>query len=142
MKVYFGQLYIRPGINFPFSHIFQHYISEKVTALTFASAKFVQEYGEDFDLIFRMSAKEGLRQNEIRGPTVFRRTKDVEYSIFLPFDVIVGEPDVPRAALRYLFDGVCDVFNRLGIDRRQVAEASDSIIEQVCSDPAMFKSPA
>ena len=102
MKIYFGQIYIQAGVSFPFSFDFQRRLSEEVTPLLQPSSKFCKKYGDDFSLMFRISAKSDLEDNEIRGPTVFRKTRDVEYSIFLPFDVIVRHTDAPRSALRFL----------------------------------------
>jgi hypothetical protein len=139
MKVYFRQVYIEPGVAFPFSHHFQRRLSEEVTALVTPSARFGKDYGTDFDLIVNVSAKKTLRDNEIRGPAVFRKTKDVEYSVFLPFDVVSNEQDVCKSALTFLLKGVCSVFEALGIDTARVAERQASLIESICSDPRMRK---
>jgi hypothetical protein len=138
MKVYFGQIYIEPGVKFPFSHHFQGRLSEEITALAEPSAEFIKKYGSDFDLIFNVSAKNTIQDNEIRGPTVFRKTKDVEYTVFLPFDVISRNPEVSKSALKYLLSGVCSVFKLLGIDTTQLVERQESMIENICSDPTMF----
>jgi len=105
MKVWFGQVYIEPGVNFPFSHHFQRRLSQEVTALTKPSREFIKKHGEDFELMFNVSAKQALQDNEIRGPAVFRKTKDLEYTVFLPFDVIMRHADAPKAALRFLLRG-------------------------------------
>ena len=85
MKVNFCQTYIEPEVDFPFSHHFQHRISAEVTALVEPSAKFIKKYGRDFELTFNVSAKTALQDNEIRGPTVYRKTKNVEVHDFLAF---------------------------------------------------------
>jgi hypothetical protein len=139
MKVSISQIYIEPGVSFPFSHHFQRLFSGEITALVVPSVKFIEKYGSDFALIFRMSAKQDIQGNEIRGPTVFRKAKDVEYTIFLPFDVICRHPEVPKTALRFLLKGVCSVFESLRIDTARVLEKQEALIEQVCSDPMMFE---
>ena len=108
-------------------------------ALVSSSALFVKNYSEDFDLMFRMSAKKDIEDNEIAGPTVFKKTKDVEYTIFLPFDVISKSADVPRAALRYLLKGVCSILSSLDIDTMRTGNEHDKLIEEICSDPQVFK---
>ncbi len=102
MKVFFRQTYIETGATFPFSVHFQRRMTEVVTSLVVPSAKFLSKYGDDYDLIFNVSAKRGLQENEIRGPGIYRRTKDVEYSVFLPFDVIMASSDIYRTALEIL----------------------------------------
>jgi hypothetical protein len=139
MQIHFGQIYIQPGVSFSFSWHFQRFLSKETTALVVPSAKFVEAYGSDFELMFRISAKKGIQDNEIRGPTVFRKAKDVEYTVFLPFDVITHEPEVSKSALRFLLRGVCSVFKSLDIDTAMVLEKQESLIEQICSDTTMFE---
>lgn len=139
MNVYFGQLYIEPGASFPFSHSFQLYLAEVVTSLVTPSETFVQKYGADFDLMIRVSAKRRIQDNEIVGPTVFRKTKDVEYTVFLPFDVTSRDSNMSRSALLFLLQGTCSIFELLGIDPSQVLARQASMIETICEDPMMFE---
>jgi hypothetical protein len=139
MNVWFGQIYIEAGVNFPLNHLFQRRLSQEITALAQPSPKFIEEYGSDFNLIFRISAKKKLQDNEIRGPTVFRKGKNVEYTVFLPFDIISHHSDVPQSALKFLLKGVCSVFQSLGIDTSKVIERQETMIENICSDLTMFK---
>jgi hypothetical protein len=113
-----------------------------VTALVEPSAKFTNAYGRDFELTFNISAKQGLADNEIKGPTVFKKTKDVEYTVFLPFDVIIRQVDAPKHALTFLLKGVCDVFASLDIDNAKVLRKRQSLVEGICSDPTMLKEPS
>lgn len=142
MDVYFGQIYIEPGAAFPFSHHFQSRLSEAVTGLVKPSTRFVKEYGRDFALTFNVSAKRAIGDNDIKGPTVFKKTKDVEYSVFLPFDVIKRDADVSKSALTFLFKGMCSVFESLDIDTRKVREQEEALIQQICADPMMFEQEA
>ena len=139
MKVYFGQIYIEPGVEFPFSHVFQRHLSQEITALIVPSPRFLYEYGNDFNLVFNVSAKRAIQDNEIKGPTVFRETSDVEYTVFLPFDVIVSNSEVPKCALEFLLKGAYAVFKLLDIDASKIVEKETSLIERICSDPTMFK---
>ena len=139
MQVHFGQIYVEQGAYFPFSHIFQQYISEEMSALVIPSKKFVAQYGQDWKLIFRISAKHSLDRNEIRGPTAFKKDKDVEYSIFLPFSVIMNEEHPPASALNWIFHGAYDVFHRLEIDAHRVREHQARIVRHICSTSAMFQ---
>lgn len=142
MKVWFSQIYCEPGVEFPFSHFFQRRFSEEVTELAEASAKFLKIYGRDFELMFRISAKQSLEDNEIKGPSVFRKTKDVEYTVFLPFNTVMRHADAPRQALRFLLKGVYSVFDELEIDKARLLAKEESIIENVCSDPTMLAAPS
>jgi len=137
--VQFGQIYVQPGVSFPFSAGFQRRLSREVTELVEPSPKFIKKYGSDFTLIFRISAKQGLEDNEIYGPAVFRKDKDVEYSVFLPFDVIATHSDAPRYALRFLLKGVCKVFESLEIKTDKLLDKQDTLIEGICLDQSMVR---
>lgn len=139
MKIYFGQIYIEPDAFFPFSHLFQRRLSEEITALVAPSAKFIQKYGEDWELMFNVSAKRAIFENEIRGPSFFKKDKDVEFTIFLPFDAIQREVSVRRAAIEFLLRGVCSVLGSLGIDTSAIQARQSSLAESISSDPTMFK---
>src|SRR5690349_15123604 len=109
MVISFVQVYTQQGAEFPFTTAFQRYLLAKISSLVSPSGKFIKAYDEDFTLRFYISAKHELENNEVRGPTVIRKTKDVEYTIFLPFEVIIRQPDPRRAALVYLFQGLYEV---------------------------------
>jgi hypothetical protein len=138
MKIQLVQIYIEPGVAFSFSHHFQRRMGAEITSLVEPSSSFVKDYAHDYKLVFNMSAKNAIDDNEIRGPTVFRKTKDVEYSIFLPFDLITKATDVPRAALRYLLKGICAVLDSLNIDTAKIVKQQDALVEEICNDPIMF----
>ena len=139
MKVYVSQIYISPGVNFDFTHHFQKLLSEELSAMVAQTGGFMRKYGPEFDLIFNMSAKKEIHENEIRGPSVYKKDKDVEFTIFLPFDVIGASTDRYRVALKFLLDGIRTVFDKLGIDSAKLEERKESIIERICSDSTMFE---
>jgi hypothetical protein len=89
--------------------------------------------------MFRISAKRGISDNEIRGPTVFKKDKDVEYTIFLPFDVIAAEPDVNRGALTFLMKGVYRVLESLEIDTATLRSHENSIVNHILTGPGMLR---
>jgi hypothetical protein len=138
MKVHFGQIYIKPGVDFPFSFLFQHRLSEEVSSLVRPSAKFTQQFGADWELMFRISAKRSIPDNEVRGPTVFRKDKHVEFTIFLPFDVIWTAKSVSRSAIEFLLRGVCSVLASLGFDTAPIRAQQRTLAQTLSSDPKML----
>jgi hypothetical protein len=138
MKIFFSQIYIEAGISFPFSFVFQRHLSDEVSALIVPSPMFLEKYGSDWNLAFRINAKSAIQETEVRGPTVFRKDKNVEYSIFLPFSVIRQKPDVSKAAIQILFDGFLSVLTSLGFSTEKLETQRLELIERICSDPAMF----
>lgn len=138
MNVYFRQLYIRPGVSFPLSHVCNHYLSETITAVVVSSEAFNRKYGSDFSIVFTISAQQEIEYTQIKGPTVFKKAKDVEYSLFLPFDTIMLDTNVFPAAIRCLLDGVCSVLQSFDISTSGIDERRDAIIQRICADPSMF----
>ena len=138
MKIHFCQIYIQVGITFPFGHRFQRFLGEKVTELTEPSPKFIKLLGEDYEITFNVSAKRQLAINEIVGPRVVKKDKDVEYSIFLPYVPIMQQPDPSRSALKHLLEGVYEVFEELEIDTSRLKAEQEEIINKIMSSPEMF----
>ena len=141
MRVFIGQIYIKPGVDFPFSHQMQGWLGEQLSSMANPSAEFVRKYGADFALVVRVSADTGIVENRIKGPTIFKKTRDVEYTVFLPFDVIDKASDGCRVALDFLLRGIESVFHQAGIDAERLPERKASILDHICSDASMFTEP-
>lgn len=141
MRISVGQIYVKPGVKFPFSHIMQRWLGEHLSSSACPRPEFLSKYGAEFDVVIRVSADTGIRENRLKGPTVFKKEKDVEYTIFLPFEAIKGAPDECRLALDFLLSGVEGVFGELGIDS-DIAATRQSAIDRICSDATMFERPS
>jgi len=139
MKVCIGQIYIKPGISFPFSHRFQISLGERLTTIVQPSPDFVRAYGDDFTLMLRMSAKTEIREVEVKGPTVFKDEKDVEYTIFLPYNTIKESGDVIASALRHLLIGIVTTLHALKLDAEELSKQAETFVKEVCADPTMIK---
>jgi hypothetical protein len=142
MKVSFSQFYLEPDATFPFSHIFQGYISDMVTSLVRPSEKFKSKYGSRFHVVFKIDAKRRLRKTLIKGPIRRRSKKELEYFIYLPYGAITDMPDPNRAAVAFLLDAVRDVFREYEIDTTALEEQRDAIIEHIFSHPEMLREPS
>jgi hypothetical protein len=142
MKIYFGQIYVEPGVEFPFSHLFQQRLSEEASALVGTPDSFTREYGDEWSLMFRISAKRRISRSEIHGPAVFRKTKDVEYTVVLPFDVVQNETNAAKAALRELLCAVLTVLKGYGASTARLEEREARLADEIVADPTMFKQTA
>jgi hypothetical protein len=141
MKVSIGQIYTTPGAKFPFSHHMQIWLGKELSAASGNAVEFRRRHGNDFELMIRVSARKGTSGNEIVGPTVFKKTKDVEYTLFLPFDAIVESSESRRAAAVFLVDGTRSVFDAGGIDVSLLTERRASIIDHIASSADMLSGP-
>jgi hypothetical protein len=141
MRVSIGQIYIVPGATFPFSHHMQLWLGEKLSSACNEPGEFQKRHGADFELMVRVSAKKGTSENEIKGPTVFRKTRDVEYTLFLPFDTIAGSAGGCFVAAEFLLDGLLSVFQRAGLGTSKLNEQKSSLVAHICSEPSMLSKP-
>ena len=139
MKIFIGQVYIRPGINYPFSCYFQKWLGEELTKLVKPSEFFIKTYSDEYSLIFRMSAKSEIIEPEIFGPTVFKKDKKVEFTIFLPHggkqENLNKEYIVP---LTILLNSIIKIFRTMGIDVSAVEKKTSILINQIISDKRML----
>lgn len=139
MNIYVSQIYPEAGVNYPFTHRFQQFISKALTNRIASSESFVRQYGDDFDLIFRMSAKSGIQEPEIKGPTVFRRDKDVEYTVFLPYGGNAHDLNSLGEVVSSLISAIIDVLDDLGFDTTNVSSDSAELIKQITGDAGMVE---
>ncbi len=140
MRIFVGQIYVEPGVSYPFSHQFQVWLGQELTNRVKPSQAFLQAYSDKFDLIFRVSAKSKIAEPETKGPTVFKRDKDVEFTIFLPYES--HEPNGPSAyqrPLKLLFDSIAVILQGLGMDASRIVEDSPALIKHVISNRTMIK---
>ena len=139
MNIYFGQIYIAPGVSFPWTIHFQKQLGETLTSLVSAGPSFIAQYGENWNLMFRISAKRGIDFSDVRGPSKFRKNSCVEYSIFLPFDQIPLGSAFAEPALRLLLESVREVFSKAGIEHVALDAAQDDLVADLCGDPRSFE---
>jgi hypothetical protein len=141
MNVYVAQSYFKPGAKFPFSHRMQVWMSKELSSLAKHCTEFERKYGAAYELTIQLSADRQTRDNEIRGPAVYKKTKDVEYTLFLPYDVIIESEGGCRSALGYFLNGISRIFELTGIEPAMLDERRGSIITHICSDPTMLDEP-
>ncbi|RYY02174.1 MAG: hypothetical protein EOO53_14155 [Gammaproteobacteria bacterium] len=140
MKIYISQIYVKPGIKFYFSHFFQKLMSEELTRLAKPSELFMKKYKEDTNIVFNLSAKQNLDEVEVIGPTVFKKTNDIEYSIFLPHDGSQTKSVIDHTdALRSLFKSIILVLDELNIDSANIENQIPMLMERIISDDSMFR---
>ena len=89
--------------------------------------------------MFRISAKAGIELQEIYGPTVFKKDKSIEFTVFLPHksSEMLTEND-HRQLLGLLLSSVVDVLGKMGLDTTKVKEGISSLIRDFSSDAKML----
>ena len=133
MTIYLTQIYVEAGANFPLSHHFQLLAGKLLTDAFCLPPPFVAKYGSDFALVLRMSAKSSLQVVEIVGPTVFKRDKTVEFTIFIPFRKVPFDKTVFREVITLLMEGINQVFIRIGVGNEEITERLTLCAERILS---------
>lgn len=139
MKAKFTHIFIQAGIKFNFSYKLHLFLSDEISALLTPSLKFLKLYNvEDYTLIFNISAKKELAINEIVGPLTNRKNKEIEFTIFLPYSVIIKTENPKKTALRQLFLGIYKVLSKYDIDIHKIVAKENEIITYILESPEMF----
>ncbi len=142
MKIYIGQIYIRAGVSFPFSLRFQKWLGDKLTSRVDSSDEFRNSFPGDFTLGFIISAKSENQRPEIVGPTVFKRAKDVEFTIFLPHENRdYHTPEACQETVRLLIESIVAVLDRLQIDSTKICNDVAALLADFLVTPELMKSP-
>lgn len=141
MNIYLGQFYIEAGASFPFSLFFQKWFGKNLTEFSNGWGINIEKYPEDFDLIFRISSKTKINEIEIKGPSIFKKDKNVEFTIFIPYRKIEqGDIDGIKVVCRSLIHAIELVFLEIGISPSILRSRSQEMIDAIVNNPDMFKS--
>lgn len=141
MKVSIGQIYVKPGINFPFTHLMQLWLGEELSSIITSTPEFSKKFSPNYDLTIRISADDQIIENKIKGPTIYKKDKDVEYTVFLPYKIITVSPEGCRLAVEFLVDGIITVLHNAGLDTEVLNAKKEIIVIHICSEPSMLKKP-
>lgn len=139
MNIFVSQFYTEAGASYPFKPRFQKFLSEKLSAIVPISPEFAEKYGNDFDLMFRLGAKSEYVSPVIKGPTVFKRDRDVEYTIFLPFNRSKPlDAAVLSERVQQLLECVAKVFDDLGMSTGRLRLEIKDIVDSILNDKEMI----
>lgn len=140
MKVAISQFYVQQGAEFPFSYKFQRFLSQMLSS-KINTAPTPDPATERYStLIVRLSAKHGLLSNEILGPALYEKDKEIEFSLFLPYNAISKNPHPAREAIRCIVEGINLIYSKLGLDHARASIDVDVLMNSICSDRNMFRS--
>ena len=139
MKIFVGQIYIKAGVAFPFSLRFQKWLGDALSERVAVSPEFSSEFGTGYGLGLRISAKDDIEQPEIKGPTVFKRDKTVEFTIFLPHRANdCYDPAVASPLVNQVLQSVVIVLNQIGLNAATVLRDVDYLRSEFLSVPGLL----
>jgi len=140
MDIFFGQIYLEPDAVFPFSFKFNGWLTEQVARHVVDSDGFRGAYPGIMRLGFRISARKGLESVDLRGPTIFKRAKDIEFTIFVPHNKnrFQTAEDL-QPIVDALLAGVIDALNKLFIDSSELKNHASEIVKDFKNIPGLLK---
>ena len=140
MRIYVSQVYVQPGVRFPFSALFQKRIGEELTSRVTVTDRYLNSEFRDFSFIFNMSAKAELQKPEIKGPDKNKRDKRIEYSVFLPHSSELAGTSLGRqASLEALIESIAATVQAYGIDVSKLRADTSSIAEIIAADASLLR---
>lgn len=140
MNIFFGQIYLAPDAVFPFSFKFNNWLAEEVAKHVVDSDGFRGAYPGIMRLGFRISARKSLNSIDLRGPTIFRRAKDVEFTIFLPHNRIQFETaEDLRPIVEALLGGVIGALDKLFIGSTELQNHAPEIAKAFQNTPGLVQ---
>ncbi len=125
MKFRIGAIFSQVGISFEISHKVVKLIWNDLEQKVSLSEAFEKKY-KNYTLVFLYSARE---ENDflVKGPTISKRYKVVEYVIRMPYKEIQSDEEVYKVFLFYMEKGIREVFGEYNINQNEL----DSIFSNV-----------
>ena len=113
--VYLSYINLTPGFTNIYSDVTHQKVILPLRNHFFEWNHFFEKYGADFSLGFYVSTKRGTEQLEIKGPSISRKMKIVDFSIFLPDQI----KDIDHY-IDLVFEGVGIVLSRFKVSENEI----------------------
>ena len=124
------QLYSEVGIRYkipiPICRKIVIYLNELNISLPYYDKKLK---GEDYSLIITLSASTKISETDIRGPSFYRKHKQVGFVFFIPYKTFEREQDTMCYIVNNIEQGMIFIFNKYKLPAEDTA-----ILHQKCSE--------
>lgn len=130
MKINFSQLYAEVGVSFSPPIEVLRVLNKKVNSLNKEIPFFKKKFNdEDFTLGIVISATRKNDVFEVKGPTYFKKSKTVDFVLFIPYqDNITMAEEVPYI-LSHVGEGLAQIFEKYKADGSGIRESIQSVID-------------
>ena len=140
MRIEFTQIYSEPGVSFNLPGPLLGAISDNLDGLEKNIEDLAAKFeGEDFELVFIISASRKLKALEIKGPNIRRKAHEVEFSLFIPWRAMANFAEKVEYILPKIAEGVCEVFGRYGVGTSGVHAAIQKVLQRAKQSPDQFQ---
>lgn len=134
-NLFISYINLSPELRNPFSSTTHGVLVDKFNERFATWEGFFRAY-EGYDLAFIIVTDEGVGKLEVKGPTVFRKTKTVDFSIFLPENIDTLVPENPqdfRIYLDWVFSGISSAIVRYGVSQEDIEIIKDECLLELGS---------
>jgi len=137
MYIELSEIYAEVGINFPLSYRFGKLLMKKLQLIApEVTARLKQMYGAGYGFWIILSSRKNVTSFEIKGPSVSKRHKEVEYTVFITHD-IAGRDSFLQDYLALLIPALQTVFAPVA-DGEKVTAILKEFAEEVLQNEAYF----
>lgn len=133
MSVNFTQFYIEPKVFFNLPIDVLEELSGCFSRGLSISGSPKWKYDTEYKLLFIISAKSNTSITEIKGPSVSKKYKSVEYVLYLPYDTIKKHSLPLHALLMQLVEAISVVLDKHVIQHSQLEPKLSAIVQDISS---------
>lgn len=120
--------------NFDISNKVLSLIIVKLNTLIIPSELFNKKY-EGYQLVLINSSRRQFEILTIKGPSVSKKYKCVEYVIYIPYLEVLNSENYLESFLNFYEQGVIEVLSKYQIDLSKVPDAFKEIKKEVLGNP-------
>jgi hypothetical protein len=131
--LYVSYINLSVGLGNPFND-FTHQIVLRNLRERFAEWKGFFDKYEDYSLGFIIATEKGTAKLTVKGSSVSRRMKAVDFSIFLPDQIAELKPTTTENVFRYLdavFKGISSALDNYGVDDSEIESIRDKCKREI-----------
>lgn len=121
MILIIGAWYNEVGYSFEFSHKVTNFIREKIKETIFIKYKF-DETNADWYLRLTIATDSKTELVQVRGPDILKRTKRINYGLWLPFEIIMSSNYPLETYINCLFEAIKIVFKNYEVPNDEIDE--------------------
>lgn len=119
MILIIGAWYNEVGYSFKFSHKVDNFIREKIKD-NILQKYCSNEVNTDWYLRLIVATDSTIKSVEVRGPDILKRTKRINYGLWLPFKTIMNSNYPLETYINCLFEAMVIVFKNYEVPNEEI----------------------
>ncbi|HEY5750637.1 MAG TPA: hypothetical protein VIU12_31460 [Chryseolinea sp.] len=135
MSFGYGTIYMEEGVVFPISYKIGDLIIDEMQARLPKESQQVVVKGEPFSLGVVISTKKSKTELSIQGPSISKKYKMVDYTLWIPYEKVIKSKNIPNAYLDCVCEGIILVFKEYQYDSSIVTKIFSDIKKEVLNNP-------